>query len=117
MSTSFSIGRPCGHLVKIKLADAPDKFGNGLIEKPQWTKDQDQYATCEAYVLELGFQAYGVFGVGENASIPWCKVGDHVLIRKYAAMRQEGDVADEDKLYRLIKDEDICMVFEHERKN
>lgn len=102
---------PAGHrvLVKLKTVETGDKKSTGgiIIEHLAGYKaEAEQYATQEAYVVELGPTAYRDFSDG-NA---WCKVGDLVRIGKYRGENlkdeESGDV------YRIIQDEDVVAIIE-----
>ena len=65
----------------------------------------EQRATQEAYVVAIGPTAFKAFDDG----LPWCKVGDCVLICKYSG--DDLDDVEEDEIYRVINDRDIEAVF------
>ncbi len=96
--------KPCGDRVLVRLKPFNDVSEGGIILAVQ-TKDAERYAMQEAYVVELGYDAFKGLGSGE----PWCKVGDLVLIAKYSG-EDRGDIED-GEIYRLISDENVYGVF------
>lgn len=114
MSTSFSKLRVKGPLIKVKLLDVSEKYGGGVIIKPDHVKEGDRTATQEAIVLEIGPQAYHLFGEGDQKGVPWCKVGDHVLMKRHDSMKQQDCNDDEDGKIRITFDENIVGVFEND---
>lgn len=75
------------------------------------TVESQQYATQEAYVVELGPDAFLNLGSGR----PWCKVGDLVKIAKYSG--DDDPTVEEGSVYRIISDENIFGVYDGEGLN
>ena len=75
------------------------------------SKDQEQLAMQEAYIVSLGYDAFKGLGSG----LPWCEVGDLVLISKYSG--EDRRDLDDGEIYRVISDEDIFGVFVGESLN
>ncbi len=103
---------PAGHrvLVKLKKVEQEEKTASGLIISANYGEmhDRQQYATQEAYVVALGMNAF----IGYDEGKPWCKVGDLVMIAKYAG--EDRKDIEEDEIYRVINDGDIVAVFNGE---
>lgn len=98
-----------GFRVVVKLKKIEEKLTpGGVIVRAESQMHKEKRATQEAYVVEVGPQAFKDFGDGE----PWCKKGDCVLIAKYSG----DDLLDveDDEVYRVINDRDIEAVFENE---
>lgn len=111
MATSFSKIHVCGHAIKVRLLDiAEATFNGGLIYKPEEIKKGERLAAQEAIVLEVGPQAYQIFGDGS----PWCKVGDHVLIKKYTCVMQDDCTDESDSKIGITLDENVIGVFGNE---
>lgn len=97
-------------LVRLKPTDLYSK-GGILLDANQNSADARKHATQEAYIVELGVDAYKGLGSGK----PWCKPGDLVLISKYSG-EDRHDIED-DQIYRVISDEDVYGVFVGEGVN
>lgn len=100
---------PCGHRVIVEMRDITDfdpvyvnarKAGIELAEHHE-DHQRKQAAVDKAYVVAVGPTAFADFG-----GAPWCKVGDLVVFAKYAGKQ----MADGDKKYILLNDEDVCAV-------
>ena len=101
--------RAIGFRVLVKLKKIEETLTpGGVIVRSEVQIGKEKRATQEAYVVEVGPQAFKDFGDGE----PWCKEGDCVLIAKYSG-DDMMDVED-DEVYRVINDRDIAAVFEGE---
>lgn len=114
MSTSFKKLSVRGHRIKVKVLDVGEKFGGSVIYKPDTVLEQDRSAVQEAIVLEVGHQAFQIYGDGDQKGVPWCKVGDHVLMTRYEAMKQADCTDEEDSKIRVTLDENIIGVFEND---
>lgn len=113
MSTSFNKLRIKGPLLKVKLLDVSSKYGGTSIIKPDMVKEGDRTATQEAIVLEVGPQAFELFGTGDQKGKHWCKVGDHILMKRHDSMKQQDCTCEEDMCIRIIFDENVVGVFEN----
>lgn len=102
--------KPCGDRVLVKLKPTEKVTGGGIVLLEESTK-RDQYATQEAYVVDLGPDAFRGLGSGQ----PWCKVGDLVKISKYSG--DDDTTIEDDVIYRIISDENIFGVYEGEGLN
>lgn len=96
-------------LVKLKPLDQKkeviSKGGILLESKTDIQLEREQAAMSEAYVVDIGPSAFKAFDNG----VPWCKVGDCVLISKYSGTLVQNN--SEDGIYRMINDQDIQAVF------
>lgn len=86
----------------IKPREVTDKIGN--IHLPDSAKEVQRLAAVVAQVVSVGTDAYT--GEKFHQDEPWCKLGDWVLIAKFAGMRFKVDKEE----YRIINDDDILAV-------
>lgn len=104
---------PAGHRVLVKLkkteSETVEKTKSGIITAIKSVNEieREQYATTDATVVELGHTAFKAFDDGKA----WCKVGDTVIIAKYSGIDRKLDNGD---ILRIVVDEDIIGVVEHE---
>lgn len=94
--------RPVGSQILIRLIPAEEKTKGGIIVA-ETLRDRESAAAVVALVVALGPDCYldkRLFPTG-----PWCKAGDHIVIRSYSGtrLRVEGDDAE----YRFITDESV----------
>jgi len=87
--------------VLIRAAEVSGKVGS--IEIPDFVESRMAAVELKAVVLEIGAQAW------EDEKEPRAKVGDTVLVTKYAGMMVRGK---DNKQYRLVNDRDIFCVWE-----
>jgi hypothetical protein len=111
MSTSFKNLSVSGHRVKVRLLGGETTFSGSCIYKPDDVLMQEKNHGQEAIVLEIGPQAFQIFGSGDQKGIPWCAVGDKVLIVKNNSVKQDDCMDEEDKMIRVTLDENIIGVF------
>jgi co-chaperonin GroES (HSP10) len=99
---------PAGHRILVELKRLETVSKGGIILNHGTKKTMNQTGTMEAKVVALGMNAFKAFDDGE----PWCKVGDNVLIRKYAGenLFEVEDINLDVPLFRLIEDEDILVI-------
>lgn len=97
---------PTGHRVLVSLEPIEEKSKGGILLTTEDRKQMYQKAMTEATVEALGINAFKAFDDG----IPWCKVGDKVLITKYCGEDREDP--DNGMTYRVINDEDILAILE-----
>lgn len=81
----------------------PQKEGS-LIYIPPDVRDRTLMVETKAVVIEVGPAAW------ISEPMPRAKVGDHVLIAKYAGVIAVG--TKDQKLYRLVNDRDIFCTLE-----
>lgn len=110
-----ALWKPAGYRIKVKLRSVDDNyesdgFGNkvtksesGIILDVKKKRDieREQFATQVADVVELGPTSWKGFDDGQA----WCKVGDVVLIAKYAGVNREDPATGD--IYSIIDDRDI----------
>lgn len=107
--------RAVGHRVLVKLKKIEKtkeiKSESGIVIELKTTEDLDleQEAHVEAYIMDIGPQAWKAFDNGE----PWAELGDCILIAKYCGI-QRKDIED-NEIYRLIRDDDVLGVFGDEK--
>ncbi len=98
---------PKGYAVLVKLDPVDDKFG--FLVKSDAQVAEAQFSQTKATVIEVGPLAWSD-EVVEGQVVPRCKVGDKVLIKRYAGEMVEGNDKDEKGKpvqYRLLGDKDI----------
>lgn len=93
---------PVEYKVLVKLD--PVKEREGLIYKPDVTKEREQYAQVAATIAAKGGMAFDDWK-GQSP-----QVGDRVLVAKYAGLPIPGY----DPLLRLCNDKDIAAIIEAE---
>lgn len=98
--------RPKGHRILVKMKPYDPVTKNGIMVVTGLSRDTHTKALQHAIVMELGATAYSGFGDGT----PWCKVGDLVLITKYAGVDIKDDESED--IYRVINDDDVLAVLE-----
>lgn len=92
---------PVEYRVLVRLDPVKDTAGEkGVIYMPQTTKDREQHAQVAGILEAVSEMAFE----GWNGTIP--KVGDHVLVAKYAGMTVPGP----DSLLRICNDKEIAAV-------
>ena len=75
---------------------------DGGIQLIQSTLDKENLATSVCYVMKMGPLAYKDFD--KFGDEPWCKVGDWVLIGRYAGSRFS---LEDDHEVRIINDDEV----------
>lgn len=94
---------PCGVAVLVEPYEPEVK--KSLLIMPDKVQESTAMVESRAVVVEVGPQAW------HSEAAPRAKVGDKVLIMKYAGYMARGPL--DDKLYRLINDRDIfCKIEE-----
>jgi len=96
--------RPLGRAVLVKPY-VPERAAS-IIELPDFVEAQSSSLEQRAIVVELGRSAYC------DEPEPRCKVGDLVLISKFAGHMAKGTADDEQ--YRFVNDRDIFAAIEVE---
>lgn len=96
--------KPCGRAVLVKPYTPERK--EGLIVLPDEVLGRDQMIEARAIIIEVGPLAWTEEGQ------PRAKVGDKVLISKFAGFMATG-TADK-QAYRFVNDRDIFAIIEAE---
>lgn len=92
---------PVGDRVLVKLRKAENVSAGGIVLATPSRSRMEQLAECIAEVVEVGPLAWEDMVGG-----PWARVGDKVMISKYAGIaHQEGDAE-----FRLIAAVDVLAV-------
>ena len=101
--------KPTGYKLLIAMPEEVQKIGNIFI--PGDTGKREHTASIVGTVIAMGPDAYNAdrFPTG-----PWCKVGDHVIIKSYAGTRLK--LVGQDQEFRLINDDVIEAVVSDPRK-
>lgn len=95
------IANSVGNRILLRLQPLETEGGIILLE-------QEHQASNEAYVINMGNEVFVDF------DSPWCKVGDRVLISRYAG--RQINLGDNHK-YSIVNDTDILAVFPEEALN
>lgn len=93
--------KPTGHHVLIRLQEVEKKSEGGII-LPDATHKKEQAGGQFAEIIDTGPTAW------DEYSKPWAKIGDTVLVVRYAGAQWDWD--GEEKLYRIINDDEIIAV-------
>jgi co-chaperonin GroES (HSP10) len=88
---------PLGHAVLVEPYEPEVK--KSMIELPSAVKERTSMVETRAVVIEIGAMAW------EEEKEPRAKIGDTVLIQKFAGVMAVGVL--DGKPYRLINDRDI----------
>ncbi len=88
--------KPSGHNILVCM-DEVESETQGGIYIPQDITDKEEMAGTQATIIAIGAAAWADSRVG-----PWAKVGDHVMIAKFAG--QLWKVKGSKKKYRVIAD-------------
>ena len=100
---------PTGHRVLVRLKKTDKKetevSKGGIILELNVNVESHQRAMQEAYVVELGRNAFKDFGDGHL----WATEGQLVLISRYCG---EDRVGEDGVVFRIINDVDILAVLE-----
>lgn len=99
---------PVEFKVLVKLDDEPEKTKGGLYV-PDRVRDMNQQAQISAFLVAVGGNAF--HDPEWNPPVP--KVGDRVMISKYAGQRELGA---DGALYAVCSDKDIAAVLVKEPK-
>ena len=81
--------------------EVEEKSAGGIILAKE-TVEAEEVAQCKAKLIDVGGIAFSDWGNGRNP-----RVGDTVLIAKYAGIVTEGM---DGKTYRIIQDKDISAI-------
>lgn len=92
---------PVGHRVLILPEQIEEKTEAGIILHTVSQKAREEMAQIEGKVIAIGTTAYS------DQPIPWCCVGDKVIIGKYSGLIYDGK---DGQKYRVINDLDIVAV-------
>jgi co-chaperonin GroES (HSP10) len=98
---------PVGYKMLLILPDADAEYSSGIIKADQ-TRQADEVASVVAFVAKMGPDCYKD---EKRFSVPWCKIGDFVVIRPYSGVR----IVVHGKEMRLVNDDSIEAVVEDPR--
>lgn len=92
---------PVGNKILILPDQVAETTESGIILGTPQQIEREQLGQTEGVVLAVGPDAYS------DAKLPWCSVGDKVVIARYSGMMRKGN---DDKMYRIISDNDVVAV-------
>ena len=100
-------------LVRMKPVETKQEVvsGGGIILEHKSKRDieLEQQGMTEGYVVDIGPLAF------KESKIPWCKIGDCVLVYKHSGVLLDN-MGDE-FTYRMVQDLDIQAIFPNEGVN
>jgi len=103
---NFSGITPVG-LTVLVLPDQLEEMTVSGIVIPNEVNDRHQLKQTDGVVIEISSYAYN------DEPNPRCKIGDRIIMAAYAGMVRTGMDGLE---YRLIKDNDVVAVLDHDYK-
>lgn len=112
--TTTDLPQPSGWRILLEIPEVEEKTKGGIILSAQ-TRDNEKILTFMGVVTLMGPLCYtrddmaGVMVDIKNPRAPaepWCKIGDTVLVSKYAGTK----VIVRGKEYRLINDDEVQAV-------
>ncbi len=98
---------PVGYKMLLILPEADKEYASGILKADQ-TRQADEVASVVAFVAKMGPDCYKD---EKRFSVPWCKIGDFVVIRPYSGVR----IVVHGKEMRLVNDDSIEAVVEDPR--
>ncbi len=106
-ATATQLPVPCGFKLLIALPEAEDKTEGGLYKAEQ-TKKLEEVGSVVGFVHAMGPDAYTD---KKRCSVPYCKVGDWIIMRAYAGTRLIIHGTE----WRLINDDSVDAVVQDPR--
>lgn len=101
---------PAGHRVLVWPIPSERKTEGGILIPDEAAKREDM-AQIKAQVIAIGSGAFKTLPGYEADTDPWCKVGDIVLIAKFAGLYYNSKSGQQ---YRVINDVDVVAVIGEE---
>lgn len=98
------VPHPTGFRLLVAVPEASETYEGGIL-KVESAKKVEEFATTVVQVVEMGPDAYGDTKMFPNG--PYCKVGDHVLIRAYSGTRFKINGRE---CFRIITDNSVEAV-------
>src|SRR5215471_12201645 len=96
---------PAGYRILVEIeAPGGKRWQQSGLHMTDETRDREWAAQIWAVVLRLGADAYADKAKFPNG--PWCKAGDHILMRPYSGTRFLVN----ERLYGLINDDTVQAV-------
>jgi co-chaperonin GroES (HSP10) len=95
---------PQGHRILVLPDQISDKTASGIVIFSPTQLEREQLGQTEGVVVALGEDSYTDF------KSAWCKVGDKVIIARYAGMMRTGN---DGLSYRIISDTDVVALLEN----
>jgi co-chaperonin GroES (HSP10) len=107
MTTNGSGIWPVGTSVLVLPDPVEQTTESGIVVSTHAQHEREEMKQTDGIVVAIGPNAY----YDERA--PRCKVGDRVIMAAYAGMVRKGN---DDKTYRLIKDDDVVAILVKDEK-
>lgn len=99
--TDAMIPVPTGFRLLLAVPQVEEAYESGIIKTAQ-AQQQEEISTVIMQVVDMGPDAYS--DEARFPSGPYCKVGDHVLVRAYAGTRFK---IHNKELFRIVNDDNI----------
>jgi co-chaperonin GroES (HSP10) len=104
--TEQQIPKPTGYRILVAIPEIKETYESGLV-KADTTLKHEEVSTMVVQVVDMGPDAYKDEQRFPNG--PYCKIGDHILIRAYSGTRFRIHGKE---LFRVINDDSVEAVVE-----
>jgi co-chaperonin GroES (HSP10) len=104
--TEQQIPKPTGYRILVAIPEIKETYESGLV-KADTTLKHEEVSTMVVQVVDMGPDAYKDEQRFPNG--PYCKIGDHILIRAYSGTRFRIHGKE---LFRVINDDSVEAVIE-----
>jgi len=96
--------KPVGNKILVLMDKAETKTASGIVIASGTFEERAEMAQMRGTVVAMGESAY------HDQPTKWVKIGDRVMVAKYAGfLHNEGDPKSPDR-YRIIHDLDVLAV-------
>ncbi len=106
---TYALPEPVGYRILVKMCGVVEEKSAGGIILTDTTKHAQNNRACVCEIVSMGADCYseGDVTTARDATKPWCKAGDKVLIGT-----GDGKVVPEtDNKYRVINSEDVFGIY------
>jgi len=104
--TEQQIPKSTGYRILVAIPEIKETYESGLV-KADTTLKHEEVSTMVVQVVDMGPDAYKDEQRFPNG--PYCKIGDHILIRAYSGTRFRIHGKE---LFRVINDDSVEAVIE-----
>ena len=105
---------PVSNLLLMRMDPIEGTHEGGLIEKPQQAVYEERLAQARCVCIAQGPLAWFREVGPDGATVPRCKVGDHVLIEQWVGQYFKGK---DGAFYRMIVDRNVIgRIIEEEKQ-